>query len=97
MNAKHIILTHFSARYPKVPALPSYLDENGVCVAMDNLVVSMETLPKVSKLNEIYRIIYEEELFNIESRNFIKGVKGAKEPSMPEPPAKKRAVDCDTL
>ena len=98
MNAKHIILTHFSARYPKVPALPNYLDENGVCIAMDNLVISMDTLPKVSKLNKIYRIIYEEELFNIETRNFIKGIKGAKESTLPgQPPAKKRAVDGETV
>ena len=65
MNAKHTILTHFSARYPKVPSLPDYLDENGVSVAMDNLVVSMEDLHKLPKMNNAYRLLYEEELFDI--------------------------------
>uniref|UniRef100_A0AC35G7N0 Ribonuclease Z n=1 Tax=Panagrolaimus sp. PS1159 TaxID=55785 RepID=A0AC35G7N0_9BILA len=104
MNAKHIILTHFSARYPKVPMLPKYLDENGVGIAMDNLVVSMDSLPKLSKLNEIWRIVYEEELFNIEARNYSKGIKALKDSvtnatiqdstptTLTEPPAKKRAL-----
>jgi len=84
MNAKHTILTHFSARYPKVPSLPDYLDENGVSVAMDNLVVSMEDLHKLPKMNNAYRLLYEEELFEILKKNQQRGLR------QPGPPPKKK-------
>lgn len=86
MNAKHVILTHFSARYPKVPALPDYLDENNISIAMDNLVVSMEDLHKLPKLNTAYKAVYEEELFEILKRAQQRGLK------LMEPPAKKKAL-----
>lgn len=84
MGAKNIILTHFSARYPKVgiffnvfsifvyfqvPALPHYLDELGnVGVAMDNMSVRYDRLPLLPKLIPVYREVYKEELFEIELR-----------------------------
>uniref|UniRef100_A0AC34FV75 Ribonuclease Z n=1 Tax=Panagrolaimus sp. ES5 TaxID=591445 RepID=A0AC34FV75_9BILA len=71
MNAKNIILTHFSARYPKVPTLPKYLDENNVGISMDNLVVSMDSLPKLSKLNEIWRIYLDENNVGISMDNLV--------------------------
>uniref|UniRef100_A0AC34QLW2 Ribonuclease Z n=1 Tax=Panagrolaimus sp. JU765 TaxID=591449 RepID=A0AC34QLW2_9BILA len=87
MEAKHVILTHFSARYPKVPALPDYLDKNGVGVAMDNLVVSMEDLPKLPLMNPTYRELYDEELFEILKKTQQRGFKLQPGP----PPAKKAA------
>ena len=88
MNAKHTILTHFSARYPKVPSLPDYLDENGVSIAMDNLVVSMEDLHRLPKMNNAYRSLYEEELFEILKKNQQRGLRQSG-----PPPAKKIALD----
>ncbi|CAI4223781.1 unnamed protein product [Auanema sp. JU1783] len=76
MKAKHIILTHFSARYPKVPDLPSYLDECGnVSVAMDNLSVRFDHLPLVPKLIPVFREVYQEELFEIELRKEQRNLK----------------------
>ncbi|KAK6025187.1 metallo-beta-lactamase domain protein [Ostertagia ostertagi] len=75
MKARNVILTHFSARYPKVPELPAYLEKCGnVGVAMDNLSVRFDHLALVPKLIPIFREVYQEELFEIElrkeSRNF---------------------------
>ncbi|KAJ1367478.1 Ribonuclease Z [Parelaphostrongylus tenuis] len=69
MNARNVILTHFSARYPKVPALPAYLEKCGnVGVAMDNLRVRIDQLELIPKLLPVFREIYQEELFEIELR-----------------------------
>lgn len=87
MEAKHVILTHFSARYPKVPTLPDYLDENGVGIAMDNLIVSMEDLPKLPLMNPVYRELYDEELFEILKKTQQRGLRLQTGP----PPAKKAA------
>uniref|UniRef100_A0A8R1DHN0 ribonuclease Z n=1 Tax=Caenorhabditis japonica TaxID=281687 RepID=A0A8R1DHN0_CAEJA len=65
MKAKHVILTHFSARYPKVPVLPEYLDELNIGVAMDMLRVRFDHLPLISKLLPIYRKVFEPELFEL--------------------------------
>lgn len=65
MNAKHVILTHFSARYPKVPVLPEYLDAQNIGVAMDMLRVRFDHLPLVSKLLPIYREVFVSELFEL--------------------------------
>ncbi|KJH51864.1 GTP-binding domain protein [Dictyocaulus viviparus] len=69
MKARHVILTHFSARYPKVPELPAYLEECGnVGVAVDNLRVRFDHLELVPKLLPIFKEVYQEELFEIELR-----------------------------
>ncbi|CAI2351399.1 unnamed protein product [Caenorhabditis sp. 36 PRJEB53466] len=65
MNAKNVILTHFSARYPKVPVLPEYLDELNIGVAMDMLRVRFDHLPLVSKLLPVYREVFVSELFEL--------------------------------
>lgn len=69
MNAKHVILTHFSTRYHKIAALPQYLDEAGnVSTAMDHMVVRYGHLPILSKLLPIYRLVYDEELNSIKDK-----------------------------
>ncbi|PIC35139.1 hypothetical protein B9Z55_014586 [Caenorhabditis nigoni] len=65
MNAKHIILTHFSARYPKVPVLPQYLDTDNIGIAMDMLRVRFDHLSLVPKLLPIYREVFVTELFEL--------------------------------
>uniref|UniRef100_A0A915DYY9 ribonuclease Z n=1 Tax=Ditylenchus dipsaci TaxID=166011 RepID=A0A915DYY9_9BILA len=63
MNARNVILTHFSARYNKVPMLPDYLlDAGNISIAMDNMVVRFDRLDVLPKLLPIYRHIYLEEL-----------------------------------
>lgn len=39
MRAKHVILTHFSRRYPIIPCLRDLKDTKNVAVAMDFLQV----------------------------------------------------------
>lgn len=74
MKAKHVILTHFSARYPKIPPLPSYLDEAGnVSVAMDNMRVRFDHLDIIPKLIPLYRDLFIEELFQLDLRKEQKG------------------------
>lgn len=69
MRAKHIILTHFSARYAKAPPLPEYLEEVGnVSVAVDNLSVCFDDLHLLPKLIPVYRELYEDDLFTIQLR-----------------------------
>ncbi|EYC31268.1 hypothetical protein Y032_0004g2064 [Ancylostoma ceylanicum] len=80
MKARHVILTHFSARYPKVPELPAYLEKSGnVGVAMDNLSVRFDQLPLVPKLIPIFREVYQEELFEIELRKESRTLKQKEE------------------
>ncbi|KAK0417708.1 hypothetical protein QR680_013164 [Steinernema hermaphroditum] len=69
MGAKNTILSHFSARYPKVPWLPEYLDHKGnITVAMDNLVIPFGRLPAGPKMVPVFRELYEEELFDIQMK-----------------------------
>lgn len=69
MNAKNIVLSHFSARYAKVPPLPKYLEEVGnVSVAVDNLSVCFGDFHLLPKLIPAFREIYQEELFEIEMK-----------------------------
>ncbi|XGW29697.1 hypothetical protein V3C99_009052 [Haemonchus contortus] len=80
MRARNVILTHFSARYPKVPALPAYLEKSGnVGVAMDNLSVRFDQLALVPKLIPIFREVYQEELFEIELRKETRNLKQKEE------------------
>uniref|UniRef100_A0A183GV26 ribonuclease Z n=1 Tax=Heligmosomoides polygyrus TaxID=6339 RepID=A0A183GV26_HELPZ len=80
MKARHVILTHFSARYPKVPELPAYLEKSGnVGVAMDNLSVRFDQLDLVPKLIPIFREVYQEELFEIELRKESRNLKQKEE------------------
>ncbi|GMR50826.1 hypothetical protein PMAYCL1PPCAC_21021, partial [Pristionchus mayeri] len=77
MRAKHCILSHFSARYPKVPPLPAYLDEKKIGVAMDGLRVGFDRLSLVPLMTPIYRHVYSEELFVCEVKKFQKDLKKA--------------------
>lgn len=70
MNAKYIILTHFSSRYAKVPALPSYLDRCGnIGVACDNLLVHLNQAGFLPKLLPVYRELFKNELFEMETKS----------------------------
>lgn len=58
MNAKAILLTHFSARYPKIPVIKSGAQ---VCVGYDLMTVKPEQLPSLHRLLPILHAMYEEE------------------------------------
>jgi len=66
MRAKHVILSHFSTRYSRVPELPNYLLEAGnVSIAMDYMVANFETLPLLPRMLPVYREVYRPELFKL--------------------------------
>ncbi|TKR68305.1 hypothetical protein L596_024302 [Steinernema carpocapsae] len=91
MKAKHVLLSHFSARYPKVPWLPEYLDERGnVAVAMDNFVVPFGRLPATSKLIPAYRELFKEDLFEIEVKQNQRRFRNEEDKEENGPAAKRR-------
>uniref|UniRef100_A0A914UI79 ribonuclease Z n=1 Tax=Plectus sambesii TaxID=2011161 RepID=A0A914UI79_9BILA len=77
MNAKMTLLTHFSARYKKVPLMPTYLDAKAnVGIVMDNMVVRWSELPLIPRLIPLFRAIYSNEIDDVKTqlskRNFKK-------------------------
>ncbi|CEF64260.1 Zinc phosphodiesterase ELAC protein 2 [Strongyloides ratti] len=67
MKAKHILLTHFSARYSKIPKLPDYLiEKNNVGIAFDFMTIKFKHWQLVPKLNKIYRKAFSTELEELE-------------------------------
>ncbi len=74
MQAKHIILTHFSGLYDRVPTLPDYLLEAGnVSVASDFLVARFNELPYLPKLLPLYKELYRKELAHLAERRLVGG------------------------
>lgn len=70
MNAKHIILTHFSARYGKIPMLPDYLEGLGnISIAMDHMVVRYGHLPVLPKLIPLFRELFKEDLLELNAKS----------------------------
>ena len=59
MNAKHVILTHFSSRYPKIPNI-HHLEAN-VSIAHDFMRITLQDLPYLSGAHEIVKTIFHEE------------------------------------
>ncbi|KAI1733292.1 beta-lactamase superfamily domain-containing protein [Ditylenchus destructor] len=65
MNAKHMILTHFSSRYTKCPLIPDYVVEQGnISIAMDFMIASFDRLDTYPKLLPIYKKLFAEEIFD---------------------------------
>ena len=63
MEAKHVILTHFSSRYCRTPPIPDYLIEAGnISVASDFMVARFNELEHLPKLLPLYRQLYSGEL-----------------------------------
>ncbi|ALC40593.1 JhI-1 [Drosophila busckii] len=68
MQAKHIILTHFSQRYAKCPRLPSTDDMQQVAIAFDNMQVTVEQLQHYHKLYPALLAMYAEYTEELEQR-----------------------------
>uniref|UniRef100_A0A915Q6Z6 ribonuclease Z n=1 Tax=Setaria digitata TaxID=48799 RepID=A0A915Q6Z6_9BILA len=70
MGAKNLVLTHFSAKYPKVPPLPDYIEKAGnVTIAMDNMVVTPSDLALSSQLIPVFRAVFAKEIIEIRQRS----------------------------
>lgn len=50
MNAQFVILTHFSQRYPGLPALPDHAWQSRCCVAFDGMVLGIPDLARTPAL-----------------------------------------------
>ncbi|KAL7736223.1 hypothetical protein ACLKA6_002902 [Drosophila palustris] len=68
MQAKHIILTHFSQRYAKCPRLPSTEDMQHVAIAFDNMQVTVEDLRHYHKFYPSLLAMYAEYTEELEQR-----------------------------
>ncbi|XP_064542310.1 ribonuclease Z, mitochondrial isoform X1 [Drosophila montana] len=68
MEAKHIILTHFSQRYAKCPRLPSSEDMQHVAIAFDNMQVTVDDLQHYHKLYPALLAMYAEYTEELEQR-----------------------------
>lgn len=66
MNAKQIILTHFSQRYPVVPRLVDLDDTLNVSVAFDHLQVNLNDVGHLPKLNETYKTVFGDYVADVE-------------------------------
>jgi ribonuclease Z len=59
MKAQHVILTHFSQRYPKAP--PPYHDDGNVIFAHDYMRLTANSLPLAKAITGALRKLYPEE------------------------------------
>ncbi|XP_073831185.1 ribonuclease Z [Musca autumnalis] len=72
MNAKHIILTHFSQRYAKLPRLS--VDENNTCtmsnvsIAFDNMQISLDDLQHFHLMYPVMRSLFAEHAEELEQK-----------------------------
>ncbi|VDK81429.1 unnamed protein product [Litomosoides sigmodontis] len=69
MGAKNLVLTHFSAKYPKVPPLPDYIEKAGnVTIAMDNMIITPSDLKLSANLIPVLRAVFAKEIVEIMQR-----------------------------
>lgn len=63
MNAKYLIMSHFSARYPRVPFISDSMTEAGnIGIAFDNMVVPFNKRRLLPLLLPVYRKLFDKEL-----------------------------------
>ncbi|KAJ8922916.1 hypothetical protein NQ315_001458 [Exocentrus adspersus] len=67
MNAKHILLTHFSQRYAKLPRFNDNFAEN-VGIAFDNMLMKMDELPLVPYLYPALKLMFAEHYEELENK-----------------------------
>lgn len=68
MEAKYILLTHFSQRYAKLPRLESSLETN-VGIAFDNMEVTLSDLPHLHLLYPPLRLMFTEHCEEMEQKS----------------------------
>jgi ribonuclease Z len=68
MRAKFTLLTHFSARYSKIPLLDEIENEENVGVAFDNLVVNPDNLHQLRLLYPALKTMFHKEMDEMTER-----------------------------
>ena len=67
MNAKFILLTHFSQRYSKIPILPE--EETNVGLAYDNMDIKLSHLPLLPLFYPCLKLMFNEYYKTLEKRS----------------------------
>ncbi|XP_050542925.1 ribonuclease Z, mitochondrial [Daktulosphaira vitifoliae] len=70
MNAKFILLTHFSQRYAKIPYIASNDFPENVGIAFDNMEITPSDLHKLPLLYPALKIIFSEHFEEMEAKCF---------------------------
>lgn len=66
MNAKFVILIHFSQRYAKIPMIPDGVEN--VAIAFDNMEVTLNDLPIMHLMYEPLKAIFSDHVIVMEQR-----------------------------
>lgn len=66
MNAKFVILTHFSQRYAKIPLMD--LNPENVAIGFDNMEVTLNDLPMMHLMYEPLKVMFSEHFDLMEQR-----------------------------
>jgi len=81
MEAKNIILTHFSQRYAKLPRFNDNFAAN-VGIAFDNMQVKLDELPLVPLLYPALKIMFAEHYEEMETKSVKRQLKSEREASL---------------
>lgn len=75
MRAKHVILTHFSQRYAKLPRIVGDNFGDNIGVAFDNMKVRFEDLPKLKFLYPALKRVFREDIEELEEKAYKRQLK----------------------
>lgn len=68
MNARYLILTHFSQRYAKIPLIEDSVDKKNIAVAFDNMEVTLNDLPKMHLMYEPLKAMFADHFEQMENK-----------------------------
>jgi len=69
MEAKFILLTHFSARYAKFPLLDEIENEENVGIAFDNMVLRPDDYQQIRLIYPALKVMFQKELEDMQDRS----------------------------
>jgi hypothetical protein len=96
MQARFIILTHFSQRYPKIPVFPPSAGPN-VGIAFDNMMIKFSWFKSLASLLPAFQQIFIElESSELQQETQPQDSKKRKQPSQNLPKSKKRPPNVNT-
>ncbi|XP_048520039.1 ribonuclease Z, mitochondrial isoform X2 [Dendroctonus ponderosae] len=84
MKAKHVILTHFSQRYAKLPRFNDNFADN-VSIAFDNMQVKLDELPLVPLLYPALKIMFADHYEQLEHKAVKRQLKAERQAFLEQP------------
>jgi ribonuclease Z len=67
MNARYMIMTHFSQRYAKIPRMENDVDKN-VAIAFDNMELTLNDFPMLHLLYPPLKVMFQEHCQEMEEK-----------------------------